>query len=117
MQENIEIVNERIETTLTTGDFFYDLPPELIAQTPAEKRDCSRLLALDRKSGTISHESFFNIKEHLRPEDILGALAFSAGLLPKAQPISARELAGEFSWEKVCPEDIYLDAKMVAKFI
>ena len=71
MQENIEIVNERIETTLTTGDFFYDLPPELIAQTPAEKRDCSRLLALDRKSGTISHESFFNIKEHLRPEDIL----------------------------------------------
>ena len=66
-----EIVNERIETTLTTKDFFYDLPPELIAQTPAEKRDNSRLLTLDRVTGEINHKSFFNIKDHIRPEDIL----------------------------------------------
>ncbi len=71
MQENIEIVNERIATALTTSDFFYDLPPELIAQAPAEKRDNSRLLTLDRTTGEINHKNFFNIKEHIRPEDIL----------------------------------------------
>ncbi len=71
MQENIEIVNERIKTSLTTEDFFYDLPPELIAQTPAEKRDNSRLLVLDRKDSSLEHRSFFNIKDYLRPEDIL----------------------------------------------
>ncbi|MBR5529746.1 MAG: tRNA glutamyl-Q(34) synthetase GluQRS [Oscillospiraceae bacterium] len=57
------------------------------------------------------------LQKHLRPEDILGSLAFSAGLLEKAQPISARELAGEFQWEKVSPEDIYLDANMLAKYL
>ncbi len=67
----MEIVNERIKTELKTEDFFYDLPPELIAQTPAEKRDNSRLLVLDREKGELSHKSFFNIKEYLRPEDIL----------------------------------------------
>lgn len=71
MQQNTEIVNERIKTSLTTQDFFYELPPELIAQTPAEKRDNSRLLVLDRKEGTLEHKTFFNIKDYLRPEDIL----------------------------------------------
>lgn len=55
------------------------------------------------------------LQKHLRPEEILGALAFSAGLLDKPQPISAKELSGEFSWDKVCPDDIYLDANMLAK--
>ena len=57
------------------------------------------------------------LQKHLRPEDIIGSLAFSAGLLDKFQPISAKELAGEFSWEKVCPDDIYLDAESLAKFL
>ena len=57
------------------------------------------------------------LQKHLRPEDILGSLAFSAGLLEQFQPISAKELATEFSWDKVSPEDIYLDANMLAKFI
>ena len=71
MTENIQIVNERINTTLKTEDFYYDLPEELIAQTPADVRDCSRLLVLDKKTGELEGRSFFNIKEYLRPEDIL----------------------------------------------
>ncbi len=71
MAENIEIVNERIKTELETKDFYYDLPEELIAQKPAERRDNSRLLVLNSKNGALEHKSFFNIEEYLRPEDIL----------------------------------------------
>ena len=53
------------------SDFYFDLPEELIAQTPLEKRDSSRLLHLDRHSGEIVHEHFFDIKKHLRPGDCL----------------------------------------------
>ena len=70
MKQDI-IVNERVETELTTHDFYYDLPEELIAQTPMEKRDTSRLLVLDRASGALSHRHFYDIAEYIRPEDIL----------------------------------------------
>ena len=53
------------------SDFYFDLPEELIAQTPLEKRDSSRLLHLDRHSGEVVHEHFFDIKKHLRPGDCL----------------------------------------------
>ncbi len=69
--EEKNIVNERVETTLTTHDFWYDLPEELIAQTPAARRDRSRLLVLDRKSGAIEHHVFHDIIDFLRPEDML----------------------------------------------
>ncbi len=52
-------------------DFYFDLPEELIAQTPLEMRDSSRLLHLDRSTGEICHEHFFNITEHLRKGDCL----------------------------------------------
>ena len=48
------------------------------------------------------------LRQRMTPEALLGSLAFSAGLIDKAQPVSARELAKEFSWEKVRKEDIYL---------
>ena len=70
MKQDI-IVNERVETTLTTHDFYYDLPEELIAQTPMEKRDTSRLLVLDRESGGLTHKHFYDICDYIRPEDIL----------------------------------------------
>ena len=70
MKQDI-IVNERAETTLTTHDFYYDLPEELIAQTPMEKRDTSRLLVLDRESGGLTHKHFYDICDYIRPEDIL----------------------------------------------
>ncbi len=70
MEEKI-IVNERVGTTLTTHDFWYDLPEELIAQTPSEKRDESRLLVLDRETGKTTHHIFHDIIDFLRPEDML----------------------------------------------
>ena len=53
------------------SDFYYDLPEELIAQHPAEKRDESRLLVLDRETGKIEHKVFKNIIEYLTPKDCL----------------------------------------------
>ena len=53
------------------SDFYFDLPEELIAQTPLEKRDSSRLLHLGRQSGEISHEYFYDITKHLRSGDCL----------------------------------------------
>ena len=52
-------------------DFYYDLPEELIAQHPMEKRDESRLLVLDKETGKIEHRVFKDIIEYLNPEDCL----------------------------------------------
>ena len=49
------------------------------------------------------------LRQHKTPEQLLGALAFCAGLIPSNQPISAKELAGEFSWDKLQKQAIYLD--------
>ena len=52
-------------------DFYYDLPQELIAQTPLKDRTASRLMVLDRKSGTIDHKHFYDITDYLNPGDCL----------------------------------------------
>lgn len=52
-------------------DFYYDLPEELIAQDPLEKRSNSRLMVLDKKSGDVTHRHFYDIKDYLRPGDCL----------------------------------------------
>lgn len=52
-------------------DFYYDLPKELIAQTPAEPRDSSRLLVMDKKTGAITHRIFRDITEYFKPGDCL----------------------------------------------
>ena len=56
---------------MKTHDFYYDLPEELIAQTPLEQRDSSRLLVLDRVSGQVTHRHFYDILEYLKPGDCL----------------------------------------------
>lgn len=56
---------------MKTSDFDYALPEELIAQTPIEPRDASRLLVLDRASGTIRHRMFADIADFLLPGDVL----------------------------------------------
>lgn len=53
------------------SDFYYDLPEELIAQTPAEPRDSSRLLVYDRKSGCVEHKHFYDIVDYLKAGDVL----------------------------------------------
>ena len=65
------IVNPKPDTQLRTSDFFYDLPQELIAQHPMEQRDASRLMVLDRKTGTITHRHFADIIEYLNENDVL----------------------------------------------
>ena len=56
---------------MMTKDFWYDLPEELIAQTPLERRDSSRLMVMNRETGEISHRHFYDIVEYLRPGDCL----------------------------------------------
>lgn len=56
---------------MKTSDFYYDLPPELIAQTPLEKRDESRLLCLDKATGEWSHHHFYELPDFLRAGDCL----------------------------------------------
>ena len=53
------------------SDFYFDLPEELIAQTPLEKRDASRLLLLDRETGEITHKHFYDLPDYLNPGDCL----------------------------------------------
>ena len=56
---------------MKTSDFKYDLPEELIAQHPLEKRDESRLMVLDRENKKINHRTFKDIIEYLQPGDCL----------------------------------------------
>lgn len=56
---------------MKTSDFFYELPQELIAQTPAQPRDSSRLMILDKKTGEIEHKIFSDLIDYLEPNDCL----------------------------------------------
>ena len=62
---------QSIEISYNMRDFDYDLPQELIAQTPIEPRDSSRLLVLNRATGGIEHRHFRDIGDYLRPGDLL----------------------------------------------
>ena len=56
---------------MKTSDFYYDLPEELIAQTPIEQRDTSRLMKVDRATGAVEHHHFYELPDFLRPGDCL----------------------------------------------
>ena len=56
---------------MKTDDFDYNLPEELIAQTPLEKRDNSKLMVVDKETGEITHEVFSNIINYLNKDDVL----------------------------------------------
>lgn len=70
-EEKKVIINEKKPTDLLTADFDYYLPEELIAQHPAEKRDHSRLMVLDRAENTIEHKHFYDILDYINPGDVL----------------------------------------------
>jgi len=76
---------------MRTSDFFYDLPEELIAQTPLENRVNSRLLVLNRKNGETEHKNFFDLKKYLKPGDCL--VLNNTRVLP-ARIFGAREDTG-----------------------
>ena len=56
---------------MRTEDFDYHLPQELIAQSPIEPRDSSRLMVMNRDSGALDHNQFSDILEYLRPGDVM----------------------------------------------
>lgn len=76
---------------MKTSDFDYELPPELIAQTPLERRDASRLMTLDKVTGEISHRHFYELPSLLHPGDCL--VLNDSRVLP-ARLIGHRESGG-----------------------
>lgn len=76
---------------MKTSDFDYELPPELIAQTPLERRDASRLMTLDKVTGEIGHRHFYELPSLLRPGDCL--VLNDSRVLP-ARLIGHRESGG-----------------------
>ena len=56
---------------MNKSDFYYELPEELIAQTPIEPRDASRLLVYDRSANTIEHKHFYDLPDYLHKGDVL----------------------------------------------
>ncbi len=77
--------------SLRVADYSYDLPPELIASRPCERRDSSRMLVVDRATGTLSHRMFRDFPSFLRPGDRV--------VLNNSRVIKARLLAPEKSLE------------------
>lgn len=68
---NSHNLKERQEQHLKKSDFYFELPEELIAQTPLEKRDSSRLLVLDKNTGALAHRHFFDLPDYLNAGDCL----------------------------------------------
>lgn len=74
---------------MKTHDFYYDLPEELIAQTPLDRRDGSRLLVLDKETGARKHMHFYELPQLLRPGDCLvmnDSRVLPARLLGRREP-------------------------------
>lgn len=74
---------------MKTSDFYYDLPQELIAQTPLAQRDGSRLMLLDKMTGAVQHRHFYELPQFLNPGDCLvlnDSRVLPARLLGKREP-------------------------------
>jgi len=95
---------------LKTSDFYYDLPEELIAQTPLQQRDTSRLMVLGRHSGEVAHRHFFDILDYLKAGDCLvmnDSRVLPARLLGHRPTGGAVEVLllrdlGDKKWECLC---------------
>ena len=95
---------------MRTKDFWYDLPEELIAQTPLQQRDSSRLCVLDKNTGAVSHKHFYDIIDYLQPGDCLvmnDSRVLPARLLGHRPTGGAVEVLllrdlGDKKWECLC---------------
>lgn len=95
---------------MNVSDFDYDLPKELIAQDPLEKRSDSRLMVLDKETGDIEHRRFFEISSFLRPGDCLvlnntrvipaRLIGVREGTGAKVEILLLKRLSGD-SWETI----------------
>lgn len=95
---------------MKTSDFYYDLPKELIAQTPVEPRDSSRLLKMNRETGEIEHRRFSDIIEYLNEGDLI--VANDSRVLPariygikdtgaRVEFLLLKQISGN-RWETLC---------------
>lgn len=96
---------------MKTSDFYYDLPKELIAQTPVEPRDSSRMLILNRTDGTVAHKHFYDIIDYLNEGDLI--VANDSRVLPariygvkaetgaRVEFLLLRQISGN-RWETLC---------------
>ena len=96
---------------MKTSDFYYELPKELIAQTPVEPRDSSRLLVMNRESGEIEHRHFYDIIDFLNEGDLI--VANDSRVLPariygvkdetgaKVEFLLLKQISGN-RWETLC---------------
>ena len=80
--------------SLRTADFHYDLPPELIADRPLERRSDSRMMVIDRAKGTIEHRRFTDFERYLRPDDLV--------MLNNTRVIPARVFSDDGGIELLC---------------
>ena len=95
---------------MKTSDFWYDLPEELIAQTPLEQRDTSRLLVLNKETGEVKHQHFYDVIDYLQPGDCLvmnDSRVLPARLLGHRPTGGAVEVLllrdlGDKKWECLC---------------
>ena len=95
---------------MKTSDFYYELPEELIAQTPLQQRDASRLMVLSKESGQVSHRHFYDVIEYLQPGDCLvmnDSRVLPARLLGHRPTGGAVEVLllrdlGDKKWECLC---------------
>ncbi len=93
-----------------TSDFYYYLPDELIAQTPLQQRDSSRLMVLDRRTGKVTHKHFYDVIDYLQPGDCLvmnDSRVLPARLLGHRPTGGAVEVLllrdlGDKKWECLC---------------
>ena len=98
------------DRSVKTHDFYYDLPEELIAQTPLQQRDSSRLLVLNRETGEVTHRHFHDVLEYLHPGDCLvmnDSRVLPARLLGHRPTGGAVEVLllrdlGDKKWECLC---------------
>ena len=86
---------------MKTSDFYYDLPQELIAQTPLDKRDTSRLMTLDRVTGAVEHHHFYELPDFLNPGDCL--------ILNNSRVLPARLLGQRLSGGGACEILLLID--------
>ena len=95
---------------MKTHDFYFELPEELIAQTPLQRRDASRLMVLNRETGEITHKHFYDIVDYLKPGDCLvlnDSRVLPARLLGHRPTGGAVEVLllrdlGDKKWECLC---------------
>lgn len=118
-----------------TSDFFYDLPEQLIAQTPVEPRNSSRLLKVSRETGEIKHDHFYNLCDYLKKGDLL-VLNDSRVLPARLYGVKCDndtfieflllEQKGNMTWDIICrpakkakigTEFSFGDGKLIAKVI